>query len=158
MILDWINALGGWFWISVGLLLLSAEALGAAGFLLGAALSGLVVGIVVLLFPKLHWHLQFMLFGANTLILSVVYWKYFRRFNEQTDRPLLNNRAAQMIGRRFNLSEAVSNGFGRVQVGDTLWKVTCDQDLEAGTTVEVTGVDGTTLVIRAVDPDGSAAS
>ena len=60
----------------------------------------------------------------------------------------LNRRAAQMIGQRYVLTEAIVNGRGKARVGDGEWLV-AGPELPLGATVEVVAVDGTTLQVRA---------
>lgn len=140
----------GWYWLSFGLLLIAGEALGAAGFLLGAAVAALMVGALVLLMPSMDWHEQVLGFALLAAFLTVVYWKRFRRFNEKTDKPQLNQRLHQMVGTMHVLDVAVQDGVGRLKAGDTLWKVHCKQTtLPVGTRVRVVGVKGTHLVVEA---------
>lgn len=153
MILELMDAMGGWSWVVLGLILLIAEAFGAAGFLLGAAVAAVIVGLAVVAYPEMHWHYQFMGFGGLTFGLSVIYWKFFRKFNDETDRPLLNNRAAQFVGKHYKLETDIENGSGKIQIGDTLWSVVCKEDIPAGAKIEVVGVKGTALVIRALAGD-----
>jgi len=54
-----------------------------------------------------------------------------------------------MIGQRYVLIEAIVNGRGKARVGDGQWLVT-GPDLPAGAEVEVVGVDGALLKVRAV--------
>lgn len=138
----------GWYWVSFGLLLLVGEALGAAGFLLGAALAAVLVGVLVLVAPDMGWREQVFGFASLAVFFSVVYWKRFRKFNESTDKPQLNLRLQQMVGTTQMLESAVEEGVGRLQAGDTLWKVHCKQALPAGTRVRVIGVKGTHLVVE----------
>lgn len=141
----------GWYWLSFGLVLIAGEALGAAGFLLGAAVAALLVGGVVLLVPTMDWHEQVSGFALLSVFFTVVYWKRFRRFNEQTDKPQLNQRLHQMVGTTHVLDSDVEEGVGRLKAGDTLWKVHCKQTrLPAGSRVRVVGVKGTHLVVEAV--------
>jgi membrane protein implicated in regulation of membrane protease activity len=56
-----------------------------------------------------------------------------------------------MIGQRFVLVEAIVNGRGKARVGDGQWLVT-GPDLPAGSDVEVVGVDGALLKVRAAAP------
>jgi len=65
--------------------------------------------------------------------------------------PLLNDRAAQLIGRRVVLEESLIAGQGRIKVGDTLWKASADTQLDAGTTVEIYASEGMMLKIKSVD-------
>ncbi|EBE8243518.1 NfeD family protein, partial [Salmonella enterica subsp. enterica serovar Braenderup] len=55
-----------------------------------------------------------------------------------------------LVGRRFMLDAALVNGRGHMRVGDSSWPVCADEDLCAGTHVEVIAVEGITLRIRAV--------
>ena len=43
--------LGAWHWLALGLTLLIAEALGAAGFLIGAAVAAFAMAIVMWMVP-----------------------------------------------------------------------------------------------------------
>jgi len=54
-----------------------------------------------------------------------------------------------MIGQRYVLVEAIVNGRGKARVGDGQWLV-AGPDLPVGTEVEVVGVDGSLLKVRAV--------
>ena len=56
-----------------------------------------------------------------------------------SDLPLLNRRSEQLIGRTATLTEPISNGRGRIRIGDTLWRVS-GPDLPVGTQVKVTSV------------------
>lgn len=141
----------GWYWLSFGLLLIAGEALGAAGFLLGAAVAALLIGGVVLFSPDMDWHEQVLSFALLSAFFTVVYWKRFRRFNEKTDKPQLNQRLLQLVGTTHVLDVPVEDGVGRLKAGDTLWKVHCKQtSLAAGTRVRVVGVKGTHLVVEAI--------
>jgi membrane protein implicated in regulation of membrane protease activity len=59
-------------------------------------------------------------------------------------------RGQQLLGRRFTLETALVNGRGHVRVGDSSWPVIADDDLAAGSKVEVVAIEGITLHIRAV--------
>lgn len=137
-----------WHWLILTFLCLGLEALGASGFLLGSAAASLLMAALVWLFPELGWALQLTLFGGFSLIFTLAYWKLFRRANNENDHPELNQRGAQLIGRVIQLEEELIQGQGRIQVGDTLWKVRASGTIEKGSTVVVTGCDGMTLLIE----------
>ena len=67
----------------------------------------------------------------------------------ESDRPLLNQRAQQLVGREFLLDEPLHLGTGRVRVDDSLWRIT-GPDLDAGTRVRVTSVRDGVLVVEPV--------
>ncbi|MCV2513442.1 NfeD family protein, partial [Leclercia pneumoniae] len=60
----------------------------------------------------------------------------------------LNQRGQQLVGKRFTLETALVNGRGHMRVGDSSWPVLADEDLQAGTRVEVVAVEGITLRVR----------
>jgi len=146
-----LSQISGWHWLSAGLLLLIIEALGVGGFFLGTALSALLVGTLVTAFPDIHWHRQLMLFAITAPIFSILYWRYFRKFNEETDQPLLNDRVAQMVGKKLTLNTPISDGQGQAQIGDTFWSLCADSDIAAGIQVEVVGFEGTSLKVAPID-------
>ena len=148
LIVDFSNSLEPWHWLILGFLFLGLEALGAGGFLLGSALVALLLSFILWLVPETSWATQLMLFGVFRLVCALAYWKFFRKINNQNDHPQLNQRAAQLIGRVVTLEEPLVNGQGRIQIGDTLWKVRTSQPLEKGSQIVVTGTDGMTLIIE----------
>ncbi len=143
-------SLEAWHWLSAGIVLLLLEVLGAAGFLLGMGIAAIVVSLLMVILPDLSWQWQFTLFAALSVICTVAYWRYFRSFNQATDQPLLNNRAATLIGQRATVIEAINNGRGKVQIQDAFWAVECTQDLPEGAKVAVTGAKGMTLQVKAI--------
>ncbi|WP_210497859.1 NfeD family protein, partial [Pantoea ananatis] len=73
-----------------------------------------------------------------------------RERNQQPNS--LNQRGNQMIGLQLTLDSALQNGIGHVRVGDSSWRVQADQNLPAGTLVEVVAVEGITLRIQSRVP------
>lgn len=142
------EAISFWHWIILALLLLGGEALGAAGFMIGISLSALIVSALMAIGVIHDWQYQFLLFALFSVIASVVFWKFFRIRNETDAAGIINDRAAQLIGRKLKLQNKVENNLGRIQLGDTYWKVTADEDLEEGTQIEIYASEGMTLKIR----------
>jgi len=149
--MEWLNEISSWHWASLAIILLVLEILGSAGFLIGSAIAAFLMAAIIAITPDMNWKWQLAIFSTAAVIFSLIYLKRFANFNEKTDQPNLNNRAAQLIGKRYTLTEAIVNGQGRIQISDTFWKVSCDNDLEATTQVEVTGVDSMTLIVKSVE-------
>ena len=76
--------------------------------------------------------------------------RFFRTTPIASDQPLLNQRGAQYVGRRFTLDEPIVNGQGKIKVDDSTWKIR-GADCDAGVTVEIVGVDGVVLEAREVE-------
>ncbi|MEQ4511497.1 MAG: NfeD family protein [Dickeya sp.] len=136
-----------WFWLSLGGLLLAAEMLGAAGYLLWSGVAALLTGILAWLLP-LDWAWQSIAFAVLTVIAALSWWQWLRRRLEKQPSPVLNQRGQQLIGLHTTLSEPLVNGFGRINIGDSSWRIQAEQDLPAGTVVEVTAVEGITLQVK----------
>ncbi len=149
--MDWLSEISAWHWASIGILLLVLEILGTAGFLIGTAIAAFLMAAIISIVPDMDWKWQLAIFSISAAIFSFIYLKRFANFNETTDQPNLNDRAAQHIGKRYILDKAIINGQGRIQVGDTFWKVACDEDLAVTSKIEVTAVDSMTLIVKAIN-------
>jgi len=145
-----LESLTYWHWIILALLLLGGEALGAAGFMIGISISAMGVALLMALGIIVDWQIQFLLFALLSVVASIVFWKFFSVRSENDDAGMINNRAAQLVGRTLTLEHNVENGQGKLQIGDTFWKVAAQQDLKAGTLVEIHGAEGMVLLIKKV--------
>lgn len=148
----WFEQLSQWHWFIFGLLLLIGEALGASGFLIGTALASLLMGVIVwiasvILDAGMGWQLQIVLGAILSTLFSVLYWRFFQADQQISDRPELNHRTAQLVGRKLVLEKDIPFE-GRIQIGDTFWKVVADAPLNASDHVEVISADATTLTIK----------
>ena len=151
MIAQIVGELGPWNWVAIGLVLLALEIAVPGVFLLWFGLAGIIVGALSLMFHNASfwpWELQVVLFLALSIVLAW-YGKRLMDKGDVTDEPLLNKRSEQMVGRYATLTEPVTNGYGRIKIGDTLWRVK-GPDLAIGSKVKVTYVDGNDLVVAAV--------
>lgn len=138
------------FWLSLGGLLLAAEMLGGNGYLLWSGVAAVVTGLLVWLLP-FGWEWQGVLFAALTLIAAWLWWRWLSR-QVRAQKPVdaaLNQRGVQLIGKRYILDTTLVNGRGHVQVGDSSWPVVSEDDLIAGTRIEVIAVEGITLRVKA---------
>ena len=137
------------FWLSLGGLLLAAEMLGGNGYLLWSGVAAVITGLVVWLLVGWEW--QGALFAVLTLLAAWLWWRWLNK-RVKAQKPVdahLNQRGQQIVGRRFTLDNALINGRGHVRVGDSSWPVVADDDLSAGTRVEVIAVEGITLRVKA---------
>ena len=137
-----------WHWWVFGLGMLILEAFMPGAIFLWMGVSAAVVGLLLWMIPELGWEWQFLIFALLSVI-SVVAWKKYRPAVPATDRPALNRRGEQYVGRSFTLQEPIVNGIGKLSVDDTTWRIS-GTDLPAGRKVQVTGVDGTTLRVEAI--------
>ncbi|MBS0514912.1 MAG: NfeD family protein [Proteobacteria bacterium] len=137
----------GW-WI-LALVLIGAELLAPGYFLIWIGFAAAALGIVTFLVPGISLLVQAVLFAVLALASCFVYWRFVRRvIDERSDRPLLNRRAEQFVGKRYKLETPIVGGRGKVRIGDSPWLAE-GPDLPVGAEVEVVAVDGTTLKVRA---------
>ena len=138
------------FWLSLGGLLLAAEMLGGNGYLLWSGVAAVITGLLVWLLP-LGWEWQGALFAVLTLVAAWLWWRWLNR-QVRSQKPAdaaLNQRGQQLVGKRYTLDDTLINGRGHVRIGDSSWPVIADDDLVAGTRVEVIAVEGITLRVKA---------
>ena len=147
-IIDLVAANGHWSWIVAGMILLALELVVPGGFLLWMGISGIVTGLLTLVQP-MPWPLQWLIFGVLSL-LSITLWVQWSRSRPvRSDSPFLNRRADQFIGHETVLEQAIEQGFGRVVLGDTVWRVS-GPDLPVGQAVRIVGSEGAVLKVQPV--------
>ncbi|WP_449546165.1 NfeD family protein [Lelliottia amnigena] len=138
------------FWLSLGGLLLAAEMLGGNGYLLWSGVAAVITGLLVWLLP-FGWEWQGALFAVLTMVAAWLWWRWLNR-QVRSQKPTdsaLNQRGQQLVGKRYTLDDTLINGRGHVRIGDSSWPVIADDDLVAGTRVEVIAVEGITLRVKA---------
>jgi membrane protein implicated in regulation of membrane protease activity len=141
------------FWLSLGGLLLATEMLGGNGYLLWSGVAAVITGLVTWLLP-ISWEWQGVLFALLTLLAAWLWWRWMsnRVKRQRPGDSHLNQRGQQLIGSRFVLENTLVNGRGHMRVGDSSWPVSAEEDLTAGTKVEVIAIEGITLRIRPLPP------
>ncbi len=143
----WLLNLEPWHWLSAGIFFLLLEVLGTAGFLLGLGFGALTVALFMVFFPAISWQWQFSIFALMSVLSTVAYWRFFRRFNQATDKPFLNNKQAALIGQRAIVVEAIEAGRGKVQIQDALWTALSEEDIAENSAVKIVGASGMELQV-----------
>lgn len=136
-----------WFWIVLGIFMMSAELFVPGAFLLWIGLGALFVGGIMFMVPAIPVEIQLLIFAILSLAFGVFGRKYSWYKNFTNDHPNLNLRGEQYIGREVIVTKKIANGKGRVKVGDTEW-IAIGDDANEGDSVVVTGVTGTNLIVK----------
>ena len=135
------------FWAVAALVLFAAEAMAPGAFMLWFGFAAVAMAVAVLLVPGLGWVAQVVLFSVLAVISVAIYRRWFRGKGRQSDKPLLNRRADQLVGTVATLDQPIEGGRGRVKIDDAFWTVEGD-DLPLGTRVRVIAVNGMTLKVQ----------
>lgn len=145
--MDLFEQLQAWHWFVFAVILFVLELLITTGFFLGMALAALVLAGVLFVVNGIAWSWQLLWFGVLSVALTLAYRRFFRQVNAATDNPLLNNRAAQLIGKSFVLGVDLDRN-GADMLGDTRWTLRCAGRIKKGSRVRVVDVDGMVLRVE----------
>jgi membrane protein implicated in regulation of membrane protease activity len=145
---DFLHNLQWWHWWIIAAVLAAVETFVPGVLAIWFAASAAVVGGLLLAFP-MPWQLQLVLFGVMGTAMLLLWRRYRKPENLESDHPGLNQRGLHYVGQAFTLVESIEGGRGKIQLGDTVWLVQ-GSDAPAGARVRVTGVDGAVLQVSIV--------
>ncbi len=137
------------YWLIFSLILGIIElTIGANFFLMWCGLSALFVSGLTYLFA---WPLegQWIIFSIIVIVVLFIWQKFKPKFMSKQPSIMLNQKAHQYLHRELYLEEAIVNGFGKVKIDDSSWRVE-GVDLPQGTKVKVIGIDGTILKVARI--------
>ena len=134
-------------WLILGGVLLIFEVVTFTLLFLWIAIAALIMATVSFVFPEMTPSIQMWIFAVLTLLSVVVWNKAFKKTQDSIGDAKMNNRAARYIGRTAILSEAITNGYGKIQIEDSFWRVACDQDLPVDSRVKIIAADGVILTV-----------
>jgi membrane protein implicated in regulation of membrane protease activity len=137
-----------WMWLIAAAVLGIAELLMPGVFLIWLAAAAAVTGFAALLLG-VPLAFQFALFAL--LAIAAVYSgrRWYSANPVESSDPMLNDRAARLVGQTVVVVGAIENGIGRVRVGDSVWNAR-GEDAEIGARVRVVGAEGTCLKVEPV--------
>lgn len=140
-----------WHWLALGAGLLMLELASGTTYILWPAAAALATGVLVALFP-LSWPWQIAAFAGLTLGATYLGRRYIRgKWLGRTDHAL-NDRGRELAGQRGVAASDFEQGAGRVRHGDTEWRAESRDQIAAGDTVEITGVEGASLIVKKIKP------
>ncbi len=153
-LVTFLAAMPFWYWWVLAVTLLIVEIMTGTTYVLWPAAAAVIVGIADMLFFDGQWELQLFLFAALTVLFTIFVTPYAKKWlhSVKTDHENLNKRGAQKVGQRAIVETAFVSGKGKVRYADTLWLAQSEEGaaIAKGAEVEVTAVNGTTMVVRAV--------
>ncbi|MBI6617158.1 NfeD family protein [Pseudomonas corrugata] len=147
---EFLQQMSYWDWLALGVILLILEIFGAGGYLLWIGMAAAAVGVLTFVLPQVAWEVQFLLFGLFAIATALYWWRRQRSAIRQSDQPHLNLRGQELIGKIFQVHEAIVDGRGKIKVADGVW-LAKGPDLPVGTRVRVVAQEGTVLTIEKAD-------
>lgn len=143
--IETIVTLGAWNWMILAAILFLLELLAPGIFFMWFGVAAAVTGLIVFRYD-ITWQWQLLWFCGLSLATVLLAAKYLRKHPLVSERPLLNERAVQLIGQSFDLVDPIVNGRGSIKTGDTIWRVE-GPELPVGARIKVVGADGTLLKV-----------
>ena len=137
----------GWLWLIGGVVLLIAELIAPGFFLIFIGAAAIVTGFLALLLG-LPIALQMAIFAVLAFLSARFGGRraYASRYDYSAD-PLLNDRAARLLGKVVVVTQAVDSHGGRVRVGDSEWSAR-GAAAAVGERVRIVDVDGNCLKVE----------
>lgn len=138
-------------WLVLGLVLIGFEVVVPSTFLLWPGISALIVAALAMVLPTGPL-MELFLFAVLAVATSIYWQRQLAKRGEISDKPELNRRAMQYIGRKAILREGLVDGMGYVTLDDTRWRVETGDggNIAEGKKVEILGVEGVTFQVREV--------
>lgn len=148
--ISWIFGEAHWLWWSAGVLLLAGEMVVPGVYLLWIGLASAFTGIFAWLMPGLGFEGHGLIFAGLSALSVYVGHNYFYAKREAEPEPVVNTRGNKHVGKIYIVAEPIENGRGHVTVGDSRWLAE-GPDAAVGDKMRVIAVEGTVLVVEAVD-------
>jgi len=138
-----------WHWWIIAIILLILEMLSPGVFFMWIGLAAGVTGAVLLALPELGWEMQFVIFALASVLAVIVGKVWFTHNPINSEQPALNERSEDLIGKIYQVEQAIQNGAGRIKVGESTWKA-IGPDCPAGSLIRVVSVDGAIVKVEPV--------
>jgi inner membrane protein len=138
--------LGAWNWFVVAVALFALESVVPGVHFVWFGIAAVIVGALGLTID-IAWEWQLITFAIISCITVFFARRYASPEVAASDQPELNLRAEQYVGRVVMVEEAISDGRGKVRVGDTVWNAQ-GSDTPQGARVKITGTNGTCLLVE----------
>jgi inner membrane protein len=139
--------------VGFGLILMLAELAIGSFFIFWFGLGGLLVGLVVLLFPLLSFTFQLLTWTVASLLFVVLWFKVFKPNTLRTRAGMSKDQFSGEIGlvtRPIRTFEKGLVQFQRPILGDEKWEALADQEIPAGERVRVVEVEGNLIRVQPV--------
>jgi len=145
--LEALAAYAGLIWVALAIALGLAELAAPGVFLVFLAIAAAITGVATFALPALSPLLQLASFAGWSAASIAIGRRWYLDYPVATADPLLNDRGSRLIGDIVTVVATISDGEGRVRVGDGVWTATGPDALE-GTSVQIVAVRDGKLVVE----------
>ena len=135
-----------WFWAIGALIAAVAEILVPGFYLIWLAAGAAITALASFSFNLAPTSQLFIFAVASVASCVAGYFAYRKLAKPVADSPSLNQRGLELVGANGTVFEALRNGHGKVELGDSVWLAE-GSDLGVGTPVVVTALRGTILIV-----------
>ncbi|MDR1662421.1 MAG: NfeD family protein [Azoarcus sp.] len=139
MVLEW------WFWIVGGIALILLELAIPSFFVIWFGLGALLVGLALLLAPGLPLSGQLLLWAAASTVMTILWFRYFKRFTNKTRIGTADGDVIGEIGLLVHAVAPFTRGkvrFQRPILGAEEWPCAADAEIGSGARVKIVSVEG----------------
>lgn len=143
--MNWGEIDAGWYWVAAAALLALTELAVPGIFLVWIAAAAVIAGVVAFA-TGVGLETQLAVFGISSILMVLIARRSQAKAALTSSDPLLNDRAARLIGQSVTVLDPIENGLGRVKVGDGVWSAR-GEDAPAGARVQIVGVEGSALLV-----------
>lgn len=146
--MDQIGAAGVWL---IAALALGIAELAAPGiFLVFLAIAAAATGVAMIALPDLPAAAQLASFGVWSAVTVLIGRRWYRDYPVEGADPMLNDRAARLVGEVVIVEVATTEENGRVRVGDGSWPAR-GAPAAKGDSVRIVSVADGVLVVEPFD-------
>ncbi|STX28126.1 Inner membrane protein ybbJ [Legionella beliardensis] len=140
-----------WHWLALALILIIAETLGAAGFLVALGMAAAATGIITWVF-SIGWQWQLIYFSLLCIVFAIAWWLVLKKRTAK-DPSFMNKPFHSMLDQTVTLVEPIKDGRGVVRINDAPWFVK-GPELPAGTKVKIVAIEGTIMIVEPLIANG----
>ncbi|MFA5040827.1 MAG: NfeD family protein [Bdellovibrionales bacterium] len=140
-----------WYhWAILGVALVVAELLVPAFVLVWFGLGGLVVALLLVLFPSASFIAQLLVWIVSSVALVLLWFKVFKPHQHKSTSGRSSAEAVGEVGLLINDLEPFKKAKARFQtplLGADVWECVADEKIAAGERVKVVSVEGSLLKV-----------
>ncbi len=138
-------------WFILGAFLIIVEIFAPGTFLLWFGIAAIITAGAAFIMPG-ALVLQIIVMAIASALAVLMGRKFYKKLGDTSDssEEPLNERTSRYIGHVSVLESDVISGRGRIKIEDASWLCECAEDLPKGSQVEVTGANGTVLIVKPI--------